>query len=241
MTHKPSMIMPAIIGGIALGVTSAIPFVNCCCCLFAIGGGILAAYFYSRDYPSAFAPVPASEGVQLGLLTGLFGGIVWTLLDIPFSLFGLAFQRELLESGQMEEILGQIPFGNVLATQMAAATLTIGAFFLNLTIHILIAVIFALIGAIIGVAIFKQSPPPPGPIGSPGPGPDIRSPEIPTGGASRGESTGRPAGTGPETGSAPPPPEPTPREPVEPPPPPPAPGEDEREEDRDESERDRPG
>jgi len=37
---------PAVLGGLVVGILSAIPFVNYCCCLWAIGGGLLAGMLY---------------------------------------------------------------------------------------------------------------------------------------------------------------------------------------------------
>ncbi len=41
----PSKMQPALIGGVILGVLSAVPFVNalnCLCCLWVIAGGVVA-------------------------------------------------------------------------------------------------------------------------------------------------------------------------------------------------------
>ena len=48
---------PALIGGVALGILSAIPFVSTCCCLWALLGGLLATYLYVKN-----SPAPASVG-----------------------------------------------------------------------------------------------------------------------------------------------------------------------------------
>ena len=33
---------PALLGGLVVGILSSIPFINYCCCIWAIGGGGLA-------------------------------------------------------------------------------------------------------------------------------------------------------------------------------------------------------
>src|SRR5437588_622051 len=46
---------PALIGGVILGILSAIPFVNIpniCCCAWAIVGGIIAANIYIKNSPA---------------------------------------------------------------------------------------------------------------------------------------------------------------------------------------------
>src|SRR5688572_31155406 len=57
---------PALIGGVVLGLLSAIPFVNAvnaCCCLWAILGGMLATYLYVRN---SATPATAADGAILG-------------------------------------------------------------------------------------------------------------------------------------------------------------------------------
>jgi hypothetical protein len=39
----------AVIGGAVAGVLSAIPILSNCCCLWAIGGGLLAVFLYAKN------------------------------------------------------------------------------------------------------------------------------------------------------------------------------------------------
>jgi len=45
--------MPALLGGLFIGVLSALPVVQICncCCLWIIGGGLLAAYLQQQNQP----------------------------------------------------------------------------------------------------------------------------------------------------------------------------------------------
>src|SRR5512137_1271769 len=81
--NKDSFLKSALIGGVALGVLSALPVlgaVNCLCCAWVIGGGMLAAHLYVKDSPT---PVTLGTGVLLGLLAGVVGAVVDTLFTIP--------------------------------------------------------------------------------------------------------------------------------------------------------------
>jgi len=69
--NKDSFLKSALIGGVALGVLSALPVlgaVNCLCCAWVIGGGMFAAHLYVKE---AQLPVTLGTGVLLGLLAGV--------------------------------------------------------------------------------------------------------------------------------------------------------------------------
>ena len=57
--QRPSMFVPALIGGRVAGVLSAIPFINCLCCLWIIGGAMLAAHLLAKD---SVVPLNAGDG-----------------------------------------------------------------------------------------------------------------------------------------------------------------------------------
>lgn len=167
---EPGKLQPALIGGVALGVASAIPILNClncACCALVIGGGFLAAYLYLKDCP----PAPEArygDAATLGLLAGVFGAVVGTLLAIPFRLLfsGMGMGGDM---GQLEEVLGNFDLPpelqdtllNLVSGELALGTLVIG-FFINLILYC----IFAIIGALIGAAVMhkRQAPPPPLPV-----------------------------------------------------------------------------
>src|SRR5687768_4898440 len=76
---------PAIIGGVVLGILSVIPFVNWvnfCCCLWAILGGLLAAHLYVKSSPT---PTSAGDGAIVGALAGVVGGVIVIFIGIPVS------------------------------------------------------------------------------------------------------------------------------------------------------------
>jgi len=79
---SPNLTKPAMLAGIVLAVLSALPILSCCCFLWLIGGGVLAAYLLRTEYPGEITP---GLGARLGLLTALLGSIFWQILDIPLS------------------------------------------------------------------------------------------------------------------------------------------------------------
>ena len=146
---------PALLGGLIVGILSAIPFINYCCCIWSIGGGALAAYLYIKGSP---VPVKTGDGAVVGGLAGVFGGILYLIIGLPIALlFGMAaIQEQLTRSG---------------------VELPISGFLFALVAGIFVAVILAVlatVGGLIGVAIFEKRkgnvvpPPPPQNLGGPG-------------------------------------------------------------------------
>lgn len=94
----PSVLKPAFLGGVALGVLSALPLVNCCCLLWLGGGGLLAVYLLRQDYAGEIA---AGVGAKAGFLAGMIGALFWQILEVPISyIFRSANQIE-----QVQEFL----------------------------------------------------------------------------------------------------------------------------------------
>lgn len=138
---------PALLGGLIVGVLSAIPFINYCCCIWTLGGGALAAYLYIKSSPT---PVKMGDGAMVGGLAGVVGGIIYLILGLPIAiLFGMsAMEQQLSQQGV------RLPFSGVILMIFAGI---IGA--------VILAVLTTL-GGIIGVAIFEKrkdgaAPPPP--------------------------------------------------------------------------------
>jgi hypothetical protein len=168
MNHqKPSMFMPALIGGVFLGVTSALPFVNflnCACCGLVIGGGLLASYFYLRDYPTILPPASYGEGALLGVYTGVLGAVVWTIVSVPLQYiqyrFGIGLMgesiREALTDPEIPEVVRQI-LTAILAGEGVGVLYLFFTFFSSLAISL----VFATIGAILGIAFFQRRREPP--------------------------------------------------------------------------------
>jgi hypothetical protein len=137
---------PALLGGLIVGVLSAIPFINYCCCIWALGGGVLAAYIYIKSSP---LPVKMGDGAMVGGLAGVVGGIIYFVLSLPINIFfGMAAME-----GQLARSGVHLPFSGVVLLIVSSI---IGA--------IVLAVLTA-VGGIIGVAIFEKrkdsTPPPP--------------------------------------------------------------------------------
>jgi hypothetical protein len=139
---------PALLGGLIVGVLSAIPFINYCCCIWSIGGGALAAFLYIKSSPT---PVKMGDGAMVGGLAGVVGGIIYLILGLPIALvFGMAAMQDSLNRSGV-----QLPISGFLLMIVAAI---VGA---------IILAVLATLGGVIGTAIFEKrkgdgtAPPPP--------------------------------------------------------------------------------
>ena len=148
----PNKLRPALIGGTAEGVASAVPvlnILNCACCLLVVGGGVLAAYLYMKDAPPS-AKAPLGDGLKLGLLAGLIGAVVFALISIP-----MAVLTPDLVSGLGPLVTEHAdPPPEIISLLSTPLPMTI---FFSL-MGLIIDPIFCGIGGLIGVAIFNKKP-----------------------------------------------------------------------------------
>src|SRR5437764_1033175 len=154
----------ALIGGVVAGLLSAIPVVNYCCCLWAIGGGILAVYLYVKGTSATVTP---GGGASLGAVAGGIAAAIYLVISLPLNLLiGAA-----AVAGQMEQM------------ERAGVSIPLSGMALVIVFVIIGAVcvfIFTMIGGLIGAPIFGKGgaaappppppPPPAGGYGGPGPG-----------------------------------------------------------------------
>jgi hypothetical protein len=145
----------SLIGGVSMGGLSAvtlvpqIPFVRFVCCLWAILGGLLAAYLYVKK---AQTRVRIGDGAIIGLLSGAFGALISLIvfLLVSFYIADRTIAEEQLRRAGLNFSYSSI----IILVGVLAFILQIG---------------LSLIGGIIGVALFEGredgggtgSPPPP--------------------------------------------------------------------------------
>ncbi len=161
---------PALIGGVVVGLLSAIPFVNwvnICCCLWAILGGLLGSYLYVKN---AVAPARAGDGALVGILTGVIGAAIYLVVGIPLAILAGSAMASVF--GSLVESIDPSQADQI-RTQMEAAQTVVGAIVRGLITAVLL-VIFSTIGGLLGVPIFERrkpemmQPPPPQNFGGPG-------------------------------------------------------------------------
>jgi hypothetical protein len=160
MPPAPSRLQPAVYGGLFIGVLSALPLINIanCCCLWVIGGGVLATYLLQQNHPF---PLSAADGALVGLLAGLIGGVVGVILSVPIEMAMGPVQQRLLErlvlsNPDIPDQTRQI-FENMANRGVSAVMIVI-----RLMFAMCIGAIFGMLGGLLGVALFKKKDLPPG-------------------------------------------------------------------------------
>jgi len=160
---------PALIGGLIVGIASAVPgisVINCCFCGWALIGGAVASKMLISDAPR---PVRSSDGAMLGLYAGLIGAIVFFLIAVPIIMSGFATK---LSASLMESIAGNFsnPELQAAMTEAVAEMSEQGPLErLRSSIVVLIfqAILqtgFTVLGSLLGVSLFEKRialPPPP--------------------------------------------------------------------------------
>lgn len=162
-----SKLQPALLGGLAIGVASAVPLVNCAnclCCAWAIAGGFLAAYLYFKDVPGSPEP-PYGDGAILGAMAGAIGAVVTLIISIPIQLVAnsIGFQNDPEQMREMfEQIEGLPPEAQDMMIQVFGGS-GMAALLFGFLFNIVLFTIFAAVGGLIGVAVFQKKTPPTAP------------------------------------------------------------------------------
>lgn len=147
---RPGMFVPALIGGAFAGILTAIPFVNCLCCLWIIGGGVLAAYFLTKNSPVVLS---VGDGAIAGVFAGIVGAVVDFLISIPLTPINNAFFQNMFE--RLGEYMGQMPEGWESWFEGDFET-SIPFTLLGLVINVVIYSIIGALGGIIGMSLFGK-------------------------------------------------------------------------------------
>ena len=166
MPDKPGKLMPALYGGVIMGVISGIPFINfinCLCCAGIILGGFMAVFFYKKDLKETDPPLTSSDGLQLGALAGVFGAIVGVILTVIIhfafgNVTGEAMGGMIMQLYESMGILDKMPPEAVEQMQEGFRSRALSPF---LIVNFIIDPLFGLIGGLIGYSVFKPKVAPP--------------------------------------------------------------------------------
>jgi hypothetical protein len=157
----PAKTQPALLGGLAIGVLSALPVIslaNCCCAWILFGGG-LAAYLMQQNHPD---PIDAGDGAIVGLMAGIVGAFVWLILFIPLTAIMAPFQAGMVER-MMSGSNNMPPEVRAMMEGLGSGGgLGIGVIFFFF-VMLIVSSIFGMLGGLFGALLFKKNAPPPPP------------------------------------------------------------------------------
>jgi hypothetical protein len=158
-------VQPALVGGLVMGVMSALPLINTlnvCCCLWVVSGGLVATYVLQQNQST---PMSAGQGAVVGLLAGLVGAVIVTVISIPISFLVAPVERALADrvlamSGNLPPELRQMleSYGEP-RTDVGL----VGQFLLRAVgffIMLMVGAVFSTLGGLLGVALFTSRPAP---------------------------------------------------------------------------------
>jgi len=160
---------PALIGGLIVGIASAIPGVsalNCCFCGWALIAGAVATKTMIGNSPRALR---TSDGALLGLYAGLIGSVVFVLVAVPIILSGFATD---LSIRMMENLAGNVSIPE-LQDAMSGVIAQISeqgplerllSSIPVMIFQVLLQGAFTVVGGMLGVSLFEKRslvPPPP--------------------------------------------------------------------------------
>lgn len=160
---RPARLQPALLGGVTIGVLSALPVINLanCCCAWILFGGALSAYLMQQNHPE---PIQIGDGAIVGLLAGIVGAFVWLFVSIPMNMMMAPFQRGMAQ--RMMENASNLPpeFRGIFETASTGAAVGVATVFFFF-VMLVVSTLFGMLGGIFGALMFrKKSPVVPPPI-----------------------------------------------------------------------------
>lgn len=155
----PAKVQPALLGGVTIGVLSALPFVmvgNCCCCAWVLFGGALSSYLMQQNHD---APIEFGDGALVGLMAGAFGSIVWLVLSPVVNTFMAPFQSDLVERVLRNSADVPPAIRDILENAQTAPAFGLALVF---TFFVMLTVMttFGMLGGIFGALLFRKNQPP---------------------------------------------------------------------------------
>jgi hypothetical protein len=167
---RASLTQPALIGGLVMGVLSALPLIsvgNACCCLWVVSGGIVAAYVLQQNQT---VPITPGDGALVGLLAGLFGALVQAVLSIPITLVVGPMERELAQ--RILDMAGNIPPDLRDALERfsrngSSGPLVLVGRMVAFMFWVCVGAVSSTLGGLLGAALFRKPGLPPGTIDVP--------------------------------------------------------------------------
>jgi hypothetical protein len=151
------MIQPILLGGLFIGVLSALPVISIgnCCCLWIVGGGVLTAYLAQQSTPQ---PIRPGRGAFLGLMAGIAGAFIWLFAALALDVFIAPLQDRMIEE-MLRNAQDMPPNARELLEMVAGRASSPTRFVVGFAFQ-LCGAIFAALGGVLGAMFFRRDVPP---------------------------------------------------------------------------------
>ncbi len=152
----PQAVPIAALAGLLVALASSVPFVSIGCCLWMLGGGMIAVAMYQRR---TSVSLTSGLGARLGALTGLIGFAIFAVIQgiVMLALRGGGRFRQALEQAMREQAArnpnpeAEQIMRRMLTPEGMATVVTLGmvAFLAGF-------ILFCALGGVIGVSLFRR-------------------------------------------------------------------------------------
>ena len=146
------MVSSALLGGLFIGILSALPIINVanCCCLWIVGGGLIASYLSQADP----RPLTVGRGARAGLLAGVFGAVIWLFAAMAVNVVVAPLQERMVDSmiRNAQDMPPDVRAWLQMIGNRASSPLR---YMLGFLFHFFGGVIFATLGGVLGAIFFS--------------------------------------------------------------------------------------
>jgi hypothetical protein len=153
------MIQAALLGGVFIGVLSALPVISLanCCCLWVIGGGLLAAYLTQQNEQAR--PITVGRGALAGASAGIIGAFVWLIASMALDVVIAPLQQRMLEE-MLRSAQDMPPDARAMIESMAGRNAGPFKYVAGFSILLLFGTMFSTLGGVLGATYFRNDVPP---------------------------------------------------------------------------------
>lgn len=147
------MIQSALLGGLFIGVLSALPIINIanCCCLWIMGGGLIAGYLAQ--------PLTSGRGALAGFLAGIVGAFVWLIATMALDVVIAPLQERMVANmvSNARDMPPEVRAWLELLADRASSPLRVLAGFV---FQLMAGAVFATLGGLLAAVFFRRDVPP---------------------------------------------------------------------------------